>query len=211
MAFTVHTDDFARADASLDGITSPGGVTWDNINGDPHIESGLAGAGSSGGYVALAVDVAFASDSGNQYAQLKFDSVSPRAVICYSPESSLIGNSYQLANWDGSLYTILRADDDGAGTTSFTILDASAETPANGDIIKLAREGNDVVAYLDGVEMARATDTTYMTGRPGFANYYADDFESGVETGGTNTVTIRARVVAQTSKSGTASYGSTEV
>ncbi len=68
-----------------------------------------------------------------------------------------------------------------------------------------------------GILYCRMTATTGMTDEFGSATPTATGGTDATHPsmtypgGGTNTVTIRARVVAQTSKAGTASYGSTEV
>lgn len=50
---------------------------------------------------------------------------------------------------------------------SFNFLATGITNPSGGDTCKLRRDGNDVVATINGSEVARVTDTTYTTGSPG--------------------------------------------
>jgi len=57
---------------------------------------------------------------------------------------------------------------------SFTLLNVNYGAPQvrNGDVIKATIDANGlIIAYLNNVEMVRATDTTFATGNPGIGFY----------------------------------------
>lgn len=67
-------------------------------------------------------------------------------------------NAYaEIVRWNGPL-------------GNFTYLDRHKGAQygvANGDVVKATIVGNVITAYINGVQVARATDGTYATGRPG--------------------------------------------
>lgn len=90
------------------------------------------------------------------------------------------GNCYYLAG----AANLVRKD-----SGSAALIQTGGPGQANGDTLKITREGNDIVGYLNGAEILRATDTTYtgscnpalhMIGP--FAEY--DDFDDGAGGGG---------------------------
>lgn len=67
-------------------------------------------------------------------------------------------NNVMVIRWDTPFGTF-------AGLTAGVSLGGPIIT---GSVLGAAREGNDIVAYFNGVEIVRATDTTYMLDAPGF-------------------------------------------
>jgi hypothetical protein len=56
----------------------------------------------------------------------------------------------------------------------FTYLDRHNGTQfgvKSGDVVKAAIKGNVITAYINGKQVAQATDSTYTTGRPGIGFY----------------------------------------
>ena len=87
-------------------------------------------------------------------------SISPHRITGYEINfrCSKTGNSYtEIVRWNGPL-------------GDFTYLDhkgGSAYGVANGDVVKATMIGNQIVVYVNGMQVLQATDGTYVTGNPG--------------------------------------------
>jgi hypothetical protein len=79
-------------------------------------------------------------------------------------------NAYAFVSYDGVNLYLFRID-----SGSFTSIDFVGGTAVVvNDVMRIYRDGNDVVATLNGVEQMRATDTTYMTGNSGVFCFAGD-------------------------------------
>jgi hypothetical protein len=87
-------------------------------------------------------------------------SISNGEITGYEINCSLVaGQSYlQIVRWNGRL-------------GSFTELNGTETTCANGDVLGATRSGSTITAYKNGKAMTTANDTTYMGGAPGIGFY----------------------------------------
>jgi hypothetical protein len=79
-------------------------------------------------------------------------------------------NCYTFVSYDGTNCYLFRVD-----SGSFNSIDfLGGTTVVANDVMRIYRDGNDVVATLNSVEILRATDTTYMTGNSGVFCFAGD-------------------------------------
>ena len=156
--------------------TPPPNWTADSVISDPIAASGGFVSGTNFGTPGL-IRYAGSSAARSQflYSGGFFPNDSGPAIHCDGA-----GDCYYVAGSEN-----LVRKDNGSATT----IDTTGGGQVVTDTINLYRDGSDVVAQVNGVEILRATDTTYMSGSPGlhmigpFAEY--DDWTDGASSGGT--------------------------
>jgi hypothetical protein len=135
--------------------------------------------------------------SGNHEVELllrwKDTAHSARGYECLMPYND---QSYtpQIVRWNGPL-----------GNFTYLVYDSRRVACKTGDVFSASITGNRIIAYLNGVELMRATDSAYTTGNPGIGFYReangADSdmaFTSFTATGAGTPVVPRAPVTLPT-------------
>jgi hypothetical protein len=74
------------------------------------------------------------------------------------------GSYAQIVRWNGPF-----------GDFTYIGWAATAPVPQTGDTLKASITGNLIIVYYNGVEIMRATDSTYSTGNPGMGFYIESD------------------------------------
>ena len=91
-------------------------------------------------------------------------SLSPHVATGYEVTVRAVNNSSSyllIARWNGAL----------GNFTYLTFLSGSSYGVKTGDVFKATIVGNVITAYINGVQKARVTDSTYAAGQPGMGFY----------------------------------------
>lgn len=137
--------------------------------------------------------------NGTQSSQITISAVGSGmypAVIVNGSGSGETWSGYILGFGLNGTWTLERYD---SGTPT-ELAGETGTTMVPGDIIRLARETNDIVGYKNGVELSfgRVTDTTYATGKPGIFLYREsttitiDDWIGTGEIAGSSSIAVIA-------------------
>lgn len=135
--------------------TSKGAAVYDDST------AVLAGNWAPNQTVQATISVTSASVSSSVYEEVELrlrTTVSAHSTTGYEVNCSVSGsfkNHYlQIVRWNGPL-------------GSFTELGATTQHGVNGDVLKATISGSTITAYLNGVQVLQATDSTYSSGSPG--------------------------------------------
>jgi hypothetical protein len=151
------------------------GLDWANVSTTPGLaigrQSGSAGyddatalvAGNWGSDQSVQAKVHSENQNEGFYEEVELrlrSTLSPHINTGYEINFRCLKTSrgyMQIVRWNGLL-----------GDFTYLIDKSGAQyAVANGDVVKASIVGNVITAYINGVEVARVTDSTYATGHPG--------------------------------------------
>ncbi|MGA2609518.1 MAG: hypothetical protein ABSD89_11935 [Halobacteriota archaeon] len=150
--------------------TTPGlafGTQTDTINYD---DSTAILAGSWGPSQTVQATVHVLNQSSGLFEEVELrvhTSISAHSITGYEINCSVVpSNPYlQIVRWNGPLAN------SGNTNNGFTQLAGSSTSCVDGDVLKATIVGSTITAYLNGVQMVQATDSTYPNGSPGMGFY----------------------------------------
>lgn len=174
--YPVYLDDFNRANSTNLG------ANWNEIGTDLSIDTNTLRNGSASGRQAMWVA---AMPSTRHYAEITITNiVTDGYLIVGNTGTTLSGNSYYVAGWQGSIsdFSIQRVTSAGAFSTLTT---TSGLGFTNGDRIRVEKDVATLRVYRNGALVASATDGTPLTAGSHVgvwltgANTRADNFQAG--------------------------------
>ena len=183
MALTLlHSDNFNRADGSLEGSTMSDGVgVWASVAGTWDILSNEAKNSTWSSDIGI-WDVAMTA-VGDQKAQVKVRT-NDSGVIVRHNEGGAGAATYYLAYLNAATIYLYRRDAGG-----FSLLSSLASAAVD-DVIGISAVGTTIEGFVNGVSAGTVTDATYATGKAGLYGGGGglstfDDFADYVDTGST--------------------------
>lgn len=174
---TTFADDFNRADSTNLG------AGWVEVSGDWSIISNQLSSGNAGGTILLRAATAMASNDNFAQVTIAATTAASQGVACRTNINLSTGYLWRNNGTSWDLFTL--------GT--FTLLATYAAAAAPGDVAKVQAVGSTIKAFVNGVERASVTDTTYATGTgvglraDSVSALRFDDFSAG-DVGGASTV-----------------------
>lgn len=158
-------DDFRAitVGTSLSGRTSTSGHTWTVYQGTWEIQDGTGFGGTDDGNVATSIAPATYGRAGIDFGSAECD---VEATLERPIELVLSGGV--MVRRTGSGFYAIRAGDDDVTISRITNADVPTDlavytglTIADASVVRAVCSGNDITAYLDGVELGTVTDATY--------------------------------------------------
>lgn len=174
---TTFADDFNRADSTNLG------AGWVEVSGDWSIVSNQLSPGTAGGTILLRAATDAATDDNFAQTTIAATAAASQGVACRTNANLSTGYLWRNNGTSWDLFTL--------GT--FTLLATYTAAAAPGDVMKVQAVGSTIKGYVNGVERASVTDTTYATGKSSGIRAEStsalrfDDFSSG-DVGGGSTV-----------------------
>lgn len=172
---TTFTDDFNRADSSNLG------AGWVEVSGDWSIISNQLSPGNAGGTILLRAATDAASDDNFAQTTIAATTAASQGVACRTNANLSTGYLWRNNGTSWDLFTL--------GT--FVLLATYAVAAAPGDVAKVQAVGSTIKGFVNGIERASVTDTTYATGKSSGIRAESasalrfDDFSSGDVAGST--------------------------
>jgi len=146
---TTFADDFNRADSSNLG------AGWVEVSGDWSIVSNQLSPGNAGGTILLRAATDAATDDNFAQATIAATAAASQGVACRTNANLSTGYLWRNNGTSWDLFTL--------GT--FVLLATYAVAAAPGDVARVQAVGSTIKAFVNGVERASVTDTTYTTGK----------------------------------------------
>lgn len=178
---TLFTDDFGRADATNLG------ANWEYQSSNASTSRITVTSGRARAAVTSAVLVRLVSGVGattaDQFSSITLVSGDGTAQAAHVRSAGTAsGSTLTSYSVEHSADTVALRRNDPSGAA--TVLGSLSRTRTAGDRIAIVVQGSTVAGFVNGVEFARATDTTYSSGRPGFSTFgttgvLLDDYAAG--------------------------------